>query len=245
MNWVAPIKDEKTLNAFREKLRETDEKYYIMFEIGVGTGMQLQEILKLKNKDIAGKKELTVKIGTKSIKTTFKISPELQKIIANYTKDKDPNAYLIIGYKNSDTPLSREQAYRVFRSVGRQVGLNSIGAQTMRKTFAWKYYQETGDIYYLQKLFNHASPSITYRYIGEKSNVTTVFKKLTAEENERSRRVLYQDNSGKKRIGALVDMLNGISMELDNPANPDAFYGRVDSLLTELETIVKDYNTEK
>ena len=37
MNWVAPIKDEETLRKFKEKLREMDDKYYIMFEIGVGT----------------------------------------------------------------------------------------------------------------------------------------------------------------------------------------------------------------
>ena len=48
------------------------------------------------------------------------------------------------------------------------MGLNAIGAQTMRKTFAWRYYKETNDIYYIQNLLNHASPSITYRYIGEK-----------------------------------------------------------------------------
>ena len=44
MNWVAPIKDDETLEKFKAKLREMDDKYYIMFEIGVGTGLQLQEI---------------------------------------------------------------------------------------------------------------------------------------------------------------------------------------------------------
>ena len=57
MNWVAPIKDEETLEKFKAKLREMDDKYYIMFEIGVGTGLQLQEILKFRNKDIRGKDE--------------------------------------------------------------------------------------------------------------------------------------------------------------------------------------------
>mgnify|MGYP000544376164 CR=1 FL=1 len=45
MNWVAPIKDDTTLEKFKQKLREVDDKYYILFEIGVGTGLQLQEIL--------------------------------------------------------------------------------------------------------------------------------------------------------------------------------------------------------
>ena len=52
MNWVAPIKDEDTLRRYEEELLNLDEKYYIMFRIGVGTGMQVQEILKLKVGDV-------------------------------------------------------------------------------------------------------------------------------------------------------------------------------------------------
>ena len=68
MNWVSPIKDEETLAKFKEKLREVDDKYYILFEIGVGTGLQLREILKFKNKDIRDKDEIEAYIGTKNIK---------------------------------------------------------------------------------------------------------------------------------------------------------------------------------
>ena len=46
MNWVSPIKDDETLERFKKALRKVDDKYYILFEIGVGTGLQLQEILK-------------------------------------------------------------------------------------------------------------------------------------------------------------------------------------------------------
>ena len=38
MNWVAPIKDDETLQKFRDALRSVDDKYYILFEIGIGTG---------------------------------------------------------------------------------------------------------------------------------------------------------------------------------------------------------------
>ena len=64
MNWVAPIKDDETLREFKECLKQMDEKYYIMFEIGVGTGMQLQDILKLKNKDVRDKDLIEAYIGT-------------------------------------------------------------------------------------------------------------------------------------------------------------------------------------
>ena len=245
MNWVSPIKDDETLEKFKEELRKVDDKYYILFEIGVGTGLQLQEILKFKNKDIRGKKSIEASIGTKNIKRIFDISEELQEIVDKFTAGKGADEFLIQGHASSAAALSREQAYRVFKSVGKGMGLNSIGAQTMRKTFAWRYYKATDDIYYLQNLLNHASPSITYRYIGEKPNVEVVLKKMTPEENERSRYLLYKDGAGKKRIHSLVDTLQFIDRELDNPTNNDAFYGKIDCLLTEFETVVENFNNTK
>lgn len=245
MNWVAPIKDEETLEKFKAKLREMDDKYYIMFEIGVGTGLQLQEILKFKNKDIRGKDSIEANIGTKNIKRTFLIPPELKEIINQYTEGKDPEAFLILGHASSPAALSREQAYRALKSVGKSMGLTSIGAQTMRKTFAWRYYKATGDIYYLQNLLNHASPSITYRYIGEKPNVEVYLRKMTPEENERSRYILYKNGNGKKRIEKLQNVLSEISSEMDNPLNNDAYFGKVDCLLKEIEELVENFERTK
>ncbi len=245
MNWVAPIKEDETLENFKKALRKNDDKYYIMFEIGVGTGLQLQDILKFKVKDIAGKSSITVSIGTKNINRTFNIPEDVQKIITEYTANKKPDDYLITGYAGSTQPLSREQAYRIFKAAGKSIGIGSIGAQTMRKTFAWRYYKETGDIYYLQNLFNHASPSITYRYIGEKPSVQLVLKKMTPEENERSRYMLYADGSGKKRLDSVISELQNIRDNFDNPANNDAFYGRVDCLLTELDELMTTYRNTK
>lgn len=115
----------------------------------------------------------------------------------------------------------------------------------MRKTFAWRYYKATGDIYYLQNLLNHASPSITYRYIGEKPNVEVVLKKMTPEENERSRYMLYRDDNGKKRMEAIKDTMNELEAEMQNPCNNDAFYGRVDCLLTEIEELIRNFRETK
>lgn len=244
MNWVAPIKDDETLQRFRNRLREMDEKYYIMFEIGVGTGMQLQDILKLQNKDVIGKEYIDAYIGTKNIKRTFRFSKELKAQINAFTKGKDPEGFLITGHPSSPEALSREQAYRALKSAGRYIGLASIGAQTMRKTFAWRYYKETGDIYYLQNLLNHASPSITYRYIGEKPNVEVQLKKLTADENERSRFALLQDQSGEKRIGRVLEVLSRIQKELTNPGNNDSFYGKTDCLLSEMEDLIKNFEQD-
>ena len=242
MNWVAPIKDDETLRKFKEKLKTMDEKYYIMFEIGVGTGMQLQEILRLKVKDVRDRDMIEAYIGTKHIKRTFLFPEELKQEILSYTEKMDPEEYLIQGYTSSKEALSREQAYRALKNAGRSIGLTSIGAQTMRKTFAWRYYRDTGDIYYLQNLLNHASPSITYRYIGERPNVDVVLKKMTADENERSRQVLLRDENGKKRIGQIRSVLDDLEKELGNPGNNDAFYGKADCFLQQMEELIDTFN---
>ncbi len=56
--------------------------------------------------------------------------------------------------------------------------------------------------------------------------------------------MLYKDNNGKKRLNNIVQTLNEITLELDNPANADSFYGRVDTLLNELEEIMENYKAE-
>ena len=241
MGWVSPIKDDETLERFKQALRKVDDKYYIMFEIGLGTGMLLQDILVLKNKDVYKKKTISVEIGARQIVTTFDIPETLQEIISDYVNGKKPDAYLILGHSNASAPLSREQAYRVFKSAGKTVGLSTIGAQTMRKTFAWRYYKSTNDITYLQHLFNHASPAITYRYIGEKPIVQVILRKTTAEENERSRYLLYLNDAGRKRLTSAIDELTSIRERFDDPTNNDAFYGCVDCFLEELDGLIENY----
>ena len=78
MNWVAPIKDDETLQKFRDTLRSVDDKYYILFEIGIGTGLQLQDILQFKVKDVRGKDMLIAVIGTRQIEQAFPLKPDFR-----------------------------------------------------------------------------------------------------------------------------------------------------------------------
>ena len=87
MGWVAPIKDKNTLNAFKKALMDNDVKYYIMFEIGIGTGMMLQDILKLKKKDVYNKDTIESVIGSRKIVTTYNVPEDFKVILNNYLKD--------------------------------------------------------------------------------------------------------------------------------------------------------------
>ena len=122
MNWVSPIKDDETIEKFKRLLREAGDKYLIMFEIGVGTGLQLQDILNLKVKDVLNKNSISVSIGSKNIERSYKVHSSLKKLIKEYTRGKSPESYLITGHSNSTEPLSREQAYRTFKKCWQDNG---------------------------------------------------------------------------------------------------------------------------
>ena len=244
MNWVAPIKDEETLQKFRTALRAIDDKYYILFEIGIGTGLQLQNILQFRVKDVRNKDALHAVIGTRQIERTFPLKAELQAIIADFVEGRDDEEYLITGYASTNKPLSREQAYRIFKQTGSKVGLKSIGTQTMRKTFAWRYYKETGDIHYIQTLLNHASPNITFRYIGEKPNLQVIYDKITEDENQKAMDYLLNDKRGINDIDSIIAELRKIRKLLSGKKQAPAVYGRIDALLEQMHDILRDYTQQ-
>ena len=64
---------------------------------------------------------------------------------------------------------------------------------------------------------------------------------MTPQENERSRYLLYLNDNGKKRLNKIIDSLNNIKSNFDNPANNDAYYGRVDCLLNELDNLLDNF----
>jgi hypothetical protein len=131
------------------------------------------------------------------------------------------------------------------KAAGQRLGLGSVGAQTMRKTFAWKYYKNTGDIAYLTHLLNHASPSVTFRFIGEKPKVDTIAATMTPEENVRARRGLFEEGSGIIRMERIKDTMNLLEDEMENPGNDDAFYGRVEALLHSIEDLISDFYIDR
>ena len=179
MNWVAPIKDDTTLEKFKQKLREVDDKYYILFEIGVGTGMQLQEILKFRNKDIRGKDSIEASIGTKNIKRTFQIPEELKTIIEQYTEGKDPDAYL------SD--------YRNRNNVRMQEVKEAIGVESRTTIFNPTYIKE--------KMKGEAGAANTFAEIVQNTYGWNVMKPKAIDKEmwERVQTLLIRNNNSRIR----------------------------------------------
>jgi integrase len=52
MNFVQPIRDPEKIEAIKQFLKERNERNYILFLIGVNTGLRISDILKLKVSDV-------------------------------------------------------------------------------------------------------------------------------------------------------------------------------------------------
>ncbi|TKI26261.1 site-specific integrase, partial [Bacillus mycoides] len=54
MNFVQPIRDPEQIQHIKEYLRENNERNYILFVMGINTGLRISDILKLKIGDLKG-----------------------------------------------------------------------------------------------------------------------------------------------------------------------------------------------
>lgn len=166
MNYVEPIRDLDTLENMCRYLKASNERNYVLFLMGIYTGLRISDILKLKIRDVKGKHEIRLRETKTGKHKSIPINSILKKALEEYFLGKDPDDYIVKSRVGYNKPISREMAYKILDGLGRSFGIETLGTHTMRKTFGYHYYKKTKDVALLQTIFNHSSPSITLRYIG-------------------------------------------------------------------------------
>lgn len=180
MNYVEPIRDKTTVQDIADYLKDIDDKYFIMYMIGIYSGLRVSDILKLKVRDVRDKTDIKIREQKTGKEKLFPVNAELSKAIAAYCQDKKEYDYLVPSARVHNKAVSREYAYRVIHDAGLHFGLNNLGTHTMRKTFGYHFYLQTKDIVLLMRIFNHNDQSKTLRYIGiEQSTINDAMKKFS------------------------------------------------------------------
>lgn len=165
MNIVQPIRDLEKIGKIKQYLKGKSERDYILFLLGINTGLRISDILLLKKEDLL-KSHLDIKETKTTKRKRVKIPGYIKKEIIAYAKQLKDGEYVIKSRQGGNRSIDRSTAYRILREAAEHVGLTEIGTHTLRKTFGYHFYQQTKDVAMLQELFNHSSPSITLRYIG-------------------------------------------------------------------------------
>lgn len=171
MNTVQPIRDISKVHKIESILKTQNHRDYILFRLGIYSGLRISDILKLKVSDVRNKDYFILQENKtskpKRLKIKLDLKKELEQYIAKmnendyligsqkYTKHitiKNPNKkdksqrYISIANESSNSPIQRMQAYRIINNVARQVGItDEIGTHTMRKTFGYHFYTQYND----------------------------------------------------------------------------------------------------
>lgn len=165
MNFVQPIRDKKVIDDFKRELLKKSYRDYMLFTMGINTGLRISDLLKLKVVDVKDKTHIIIVEGKTRKNKRFLINDMLRLEINKYIKGMKFEEYLFKSRKG-DKPISRVQAYRILNEVADKLGVDSIGSHSLRKSFGYWHYRQYKDVAILQDIFNHSSPSITLRYIG-------------------------------------------------------------------------------
>ncbi|MEW5820481.1 MAG: site-specific integrase [Cyanobacteriota bacterium] len=167
MEFVQPIRNKETIECVKNELLKTGYRDYILFVLGINTGLRISDILKLKVISVKDNTHITIKEDKTGKEKRFLININLKQYIDKYIKAMSENEYLFQSRQGNNKALTRVQAYRIINQVAKKVGIKErIGTHTLRKTFGYHHYQQFKDIAILQNIFNHSSPSVTLRYIG-------------------------------------------------------------------------------
>ena len=180
MNFVEPIRDKTTVQDIADYLKERNEKYYIMFLIGIYSGLRVSDILKLKIQDVKGKDEIKIREKKTGKEKIFPVNAELKKPLTAYCEKHKDYEYVVPSARAVNKAISREYAYRVIHEAGEAFGLDNLGTHTMRKTFGYHFYLQTKDIVLLMRIFNHSDEKKTLRYIGiEQTTINEAMRKFS------------------------------------------------------------------
>ena len=167
MEKVQPIKNMCDIEKIKLHLKQSNKRNYLLFVIGINTGITSNQVLNLKLKDVVDNKYRIKKYIEIEDKEYF-INEAISQAIMEFLEENelDLNSYLFESQK-SDLPINRSHLYRILNKAVSECNIDiHIGNETLRKTFGYHYYYQTRDVKYLKEIFNQASQKTLFEYLG-------------------------------------------------------------------------------
>lgn len=165
MNLTEPIRSKKVIRNILMYLKNNNDRDYMLFLLGIHTGLRISDLLRLRVRDVKDKSHITLTEKKTRKKRMILINKELKIELKEYCKGKQHYEYLFTSREGGNNPITRVRAYQILIQVGDVFGIH-ISCHTLRKTFGYTHYKQNKDVVYLMEIFNHSTARITLRYIG-------------------------------------------------------------------------------
>lgn len=172
-----PIKDQERVYDIQDYLKGHRERDYVLFVLGITTGYRAGDLVKLKVRDIRkalaagyfeileGKKANNP--HTKNMKPRrVKVIDNLAAILSKYADGHQDYEYMFLSRKGNQ-PITVNSVSRILAEAGKEFELKNITAHSMRKTYAWCIFVDSGfNITLVMEMLGHSSEKYTRAYLG-------------------------------------------------------------------------------
>lgn len=183
---VKPIKDAWVLKSVQDSLKkdfDTGMRNFTIFQVGKATLLRVSDVLKLKKSDVYDydgqikRNAYTIDKKTKKHNVLY-LKPVVKDLEDYYVwlqewQNKHPqqqvftSQWLFPSFSRPEKHIDRKRYYRIMYKVGQKLNIPYLGTHTMRKTGAFKVYEQTNhNIGLVMKLLNHSSEEVTLAYLG-------------------------------------------------------------------------------
>lgn len=179
MNTVQPIRDLDALERCFDIARTHDKKrkkgemcWELMLLVGFNTSLRVSDFRRFRVCDLRGKDHAVMRAQKTGKEARVLMSPRVRREINRLLAGRKPDDYVFASRQNNGAthrkePITRQRVYQIINKVAREAGIQDrIGCHTLRKTFGYHYYQQTGDVVSLQRILCHSSQRETLVYIG-------------------------------------------------------------------------------
>ena len=172
MEFVEPIRDKKKINSMKKILRASSLRDEMLFVLGINTALRVSDLLALRVGDVIDetgcvKDAVAVRERKTDKAKLFRLNDSAKSILREYVKAYSPGIEApLFPSRKGGRAISRIRAWEILNQAAVELGLERVGTHTLRKTFGYHVYQQTGNLGLVQKLLNHSSSKETLRYIG-------------------------------------------------------------------------------
>ena len=177
---VNPVKTERDLRNFIDAWRNVRDdasrpeeaaladRNWMLILVGINTALRFSDLRRLTVAKVRYNaiEQRDRKTGKEN---KFSLNPKVYKELMAYIERRGlhANDCLFPSRKGENSPITQQQGFNIVRKAGEMAGIHyKLGTHTLRKTYGFWFYRQTGDIVALQSILNHSSPSQTLIYIG-------------------------------------------------------------------------------
>ena len=204
-----------------------------LFLLGVSTGGRISELLSLSVGDVyQNRKPVTDLLYGKSIVKGGEVSRSvpvnadgrrsIDELVnwhrRHYRSVASKRPLFPSRHKSGTVPMHRQTAHAILKTAFIEAGLNGhIATHSLRKSFAQRLYDKTGDIYMVQELLGHRNISTTQKYLGVNYADAKAAVELIALMSESDRNHLLYNSLKTIDDETLITELQGRGYNLDIP----------------------------